>query len=83
MLFRDSMEMQAEMFNRMCSMRSSEMNIDELECKDTNDAQSEDIELFNNQLWKDPGLSSSKRDYDINIFHNYDKSDNLLNDSNL
>lgn len=76
--------MQAEMFNHMCSVRSSEMNISELECKDSIDAQSEE-ELFNNQLWKDPGLSSSKRDYDINIFHNsYDTSDNLLlNDSNL
>lgn len=78
------MEMQAEMFNRMCSVTSSEMNIDELECKDTNDILSEDLELFNNQLWKDPGLGSSKRDYGVNIFHNsFDKSDNLLSKDDL
>lgn len=73
------MEMQAEMFNRMCSVRSSEMNIDESECKDINDDQSGALGIFNNQLWKDSSLGSSKRDYGVNIFCNtYDKSDDML-----
>lgn len=80
------MEMQAEMFNRMCSVRSSEMSLDdEPECKDTNDDQSDALSLFNNQLWKDSGSGSSKRDYGVNIFNSsYDKSENLMSkDCNL
>lgn len=66
----------------MCSVRSSEMNVNEPECKDT-DNQSGSLGLFNNHLWKDHGLGSSKRDYGVNIFHNtYDKSDNALSDDN-
>ncbi|XP_022173442.1 serine/threonine-protein phosphatase 6 regulatory subunit 3 [Myzus persicae] len=83
---KDSMEMQAEMFNRMCSVRSSEMSIeDEPECKDTNNDQSEALSLFNNQLWKDSGSGSSKRDYGVNIFNNsYEKAENSLSkDCNL
>ncbi|XP_025414075.1 serine/threonine-protein phosphatase 6 regulatory subunit 3 isoform X2 [Sipha flava] len=81
---KDSMEMQAEMFNRMCSVRSSEMNIDSSECKDTNN-QSGALGLYNNQMWEDPDLGASKRDYGVNIFNNsYDKSSNLTSkDCNL
>lgn len=76
------MEMQAEMFDRMCSIRSSEMSIDDMECKDTNDDQSGDLEIFTNQLWKDPG--SSKRDYGVNIFSNIsDKEMRESVDNNL
>lgn len=77
------MEVQAEMFNRMCSVRSSEINIGSPESKDTNNDQSGG--LYNNQLWEDSDLDSSKRDYGVNIFNNsYDKSDNLLSkDCNL
>jgi len=79
------MEMQAEMFNRMCSVRSSEMSmsIDEPESKETNDDQFGALGLFNNQLWKDSG--SSKRDYGVNIFNDtYDKSESLVSkDCNL
>jgi len=77
------MEMQAEMFNRMCSVRSSEMSIDEPESKDANDDQSGALGLFSNQLWKDS--SSSKRDYGVNIFNDtYDKSENVVSkDCNL
>lgn len=79
------MEMQAEMFNRMCSVRSSEINIDSSECKDTNNDQSGVLNLYNNQLWEDPDLGTSKRDYGVNIFNNsYDKSSNLTpKDCNL
>lgn len=69
------MEMQAEMFNQMCSIRSSEMNIDEPECKDENDDQSVTLGLFNNQLWKDPCLGSPIRS--TNMFHNTYKSENV------
>jgi len=80
------MEMQAEMFNRMCSVRSSEMIIDdEPECKDTNDDQPGALGLFNNQLWKNSDSDSSKRDYGVNIFNSsYDKSENVVSkDCNL
>lgn len=81
------MEVQAEMFNRMCSVRSSEINIGSSECKDTNIEQDQSgaLGLFNNQLWEDPDLSPSKKDYGVNIFNNsYDKSDNLMSkDCNL
>jgi len=79
------MEMQAEMFNRMCSVRSSEMNIDTIESKDENDDQSQSLELFDSELWKDPILNSSKTDYAVDIFDNtYDKSDDISSkDSNL
>lgn len=68
------MEMQAEMFNQMCSIKSSEMNINVSECKDENDDQLGTLELFNNQLWEDPGVGSSKTDY---MFHNTYKSKNV------
>lgn len=80
------MEMQAEMFNRMCSVRSSEITIDEPECKDTNDDQPGALGLFNNKLWKNPGDDSgtSKRDYGVNIYNSaYDKSEDLVKDCNL
>jgi len=77
-IFRGSIELQAEMFDRMCSVRSSEMILDEPEYKNSND-ESQNLESFNTQLWKDPDLGSSKRDYDIGIFHNtYDTSDDLV-----
>ncbi|VVC26842.1 SIT4 phosphatase-associated protein family [Cinara cedri] len=73
---KDLAESQADMFNHMCSLRSSEMNIEEPECKDANDDLAENVELFNNQLWKDP--CSSKRDFNV------EKSDNFLSkDNNL
>lgn len=79
------MDMQAEMFNRMCSVKSSEMSIDKSECKGENDDHSQSLELFDNKLWKGPILDPSKNDYDVNIFHNtYDKSHNILSEnSNL
>lgn len=65
----------------MCSVRSSDMNIGEPECKDLIDDNTEDLGIFNNQLWKDCG--SSKRDYGVNIFHDtYDKSESLLSKDN-
>lgn len=75
------MEIQADMFNRMCSVRSSEMSIEEPECKDLIDDNADALGIFNSQLWKDPG--SSKRDYGVNIFHDtYDKSESLLSKDN-
>jgi len=74
---KDSMEMQTEMFNRMCSLRSSEMNFEEPECKEENDDELGASGLFNDQLWKDSGLDSPKRDYGANVFpHVFDKSEN-------
>lgn len=68
------------MFNHMCSIRSSEMNIEEPECKNTNDDLEENIELFNNQLWKDPG--SSEKDFSVET--SPDKLKNFLSkDNNL
>lgn len=75
---KDSIKLQAEMFNHMCSVRSSEINFEEPECKEEND-ESEALGLFHNKLWKDSGLGSSKRDYGVNIFQNTsDKSDDDL-----
>lgn len=68
------MELQAEMFNRMCLVRSSEMNSEESECKEENDNESGASATFNDQLWKDSGLDSPKSDYGANVF---DKSENL------
>lgn len=77
------MEMQAEMFNRMCSVTSSDINFDKLECKDIEN-ESETVGLFNNHVWENPDLGSSKRDYGVNIFQNsYDKSNNQLSNDNL
>lgn len=79
------MEVQAEMFNRMCSLRTSDMIIDKSRSKDGNDDPSLSLEIFNNELWKDPVLDSSDENYDVNIYENtYDKSnDSLLKDSDL
>lgn len=71
------------MFNRMCSVMSSEVKFKALECKNENDNQSQPLELFDNELWKDTALNSSNDDGDI--FNNtYDKLDDMLStDSNL
>lgn len=75
--------MQAVMFNRMCSVKSSEMSIDKSECKGENDDQSQSLELFDNELWKDPILDPSKNNYD-SIFHNaFNKSHHLLSEDSL
>lgn len=56
------------------------MNIEEPESKDTNDDLVKKIELFNNQLWKDAGLS--KGDFSVETFP--DKSEDFLSkDNNL
>jgi len=69
----------------MCSVRASEINFEEPECKEENDDESGALGLFHDKLWKDSGLGSSKRDYGVNMFQNTsDKSEDLISkDCNL
>jgi len=68
----------------MCSVKSSEMNFEEPECKEVID-ESGALGLFHNKLWKDSSLGSSKSDYGVHIFQNTsDESDDLVSqDCNL
>ncbi|XP_050539705.1 serine/threonine-protein phosphatase 6 regulatory subunit 3-B [Daktulosphaira vitifoliae] len=78
---KNTMEIQAEMFNRMCSVRSSEMTIDDIGFKDA--ILSSTFDADDNEMWKDDEDDSAKTDFNINIFQNsFNKSDDFISKEN-